>query len=42
MINGVSTALINYPAEHLVIALIANILPFDAHKAGQSIAGMYP
>lgn len=42
MINGVSTVLINYPAEHLVIALIANLLPFDAHKAGQSIAGMYP
>ena len=40
-VNGVGSVLINYPDERLVVALIANILPFDAHEAGQSIAHMY-
>ena len=40
-ITGVGSVLINYPNERLVVALIGNILPFDAHAHGQTVAQMF-
>ena len=40
-IKGVGSILINYPDEDLVVALIANLLPFDAREHGEALAQMF-
>ncbi len=40
-IKGVGSILINYPDEDLVVALIANIQPFDARTHGQALAQLF-
>ena len=40
-LRGVSSVLINYPDEDLVVALIANIQPFDARAHGSALAQLF-
>ena len=40
-IKGVGSILINYPDEQVVVALIANLLPFDARAHGEALAQMF-
>ncbi len=40
-IRGVGSILLNYPDEHVIVALIANLLPFDARKHGEALAQMF-
>lgn len=40
-IKGVGSILINYPDEQVVVALIANLLPFDARAHGEALAQLF-
>jgi len=40
-IRGVGSILLDYPDEQVIVALIANLLPFDARKHGEALAQMF-